>query len=320
MDNVDDTFRKPNNSSIVSQETLKRADAHCYGALSEWRFRHATFLATNPQEKKFLNIAIEQLFESYEQGNVGALNSLDKLARCKQSRRCCQILCPVCRSARQMEAAEQIVSEFADVSESEIKFMTLLISVEKDAAALPSRMEDTRKRLRNALNNNKVRLGADEKPFNMVGAFECDLKNLATQADASLRSQELVKGLGLDPQHKPSQYLLHLHAVVGPLDKPRLKALKAIIEKALGGLLPYQLHFKSLHTDTEKSVNLATLGRYMYKARLQFSDNIFDDNWMQKKAKYHTPYKGKELVDYLNVIDEMRNFKGLQFECRLKTK
>jgi hypothetical protein len=52
----------------------------------------------------------------------------------------------------------------------------------------------------------------------------------------------------------------------------------------------------------------------MYKARLQFADNIFEDNQMQKKAKYHTPFKGNELVEYLNVVNEMQNFKGLKFE------
>jgi hypothetical protein len=52
----------------------------------------------------------------------------------------------------------------------------------------------------------------------------------------------------------------------------------------------------------------------MFKARLQFADNIFDDNHMQKKTRYHTPYKGNVLVDYLNVVNDMQNFKGLKFD------
>ena len=52
----------------------------------------------------------------------------------------------------------------------------------------------------------------------------------------------------------------------------------------------------------------------MFKARLQYADNIFDDNKMQKRAKYHTPYKGKVLLDYLKIVNEMQNFKGLKFD------
>ena len=52
----------------------------------------------------------------------------------------------------------------------------------------------------------------------------------------------------------------------------------------------------------------------MFKARLQFADNIFDDNLMQKQTRYHTPYKGKVLVDYLKIVNEMQNFKGLKFD------
>jgi hypothetical protein len=52
----------------------------------------------------------------------------------------------------------------------------------------------------------------------------------------------------------------------------------------------------------------------MFKARLQFADNIFDNNVMQKRSRYHTPYKGNVLVDYLNVVNKMQNFKGLKFD------
>lgn len=317
MDNIDFEQRKPNHKTFVSQVTLQRADAHFDGKLTRWREHHATALKRHPTEGKFFDIAITQLFETYESGNEDALRCLDKLASCTQSSRCCQIFCPSCRSLRQDTAAIDLVTEFESVGESEIKFMTLLISVEQPAAALSQRLVDVRTRLRNAFHNNKIGLGVSDGPLSIIGAFECDLKNLATQADASRRTQELVKSLGFNPKQKSSQYLLHLHAVVGRLDEARQEALKAIIGKALGGPLPYQLDFRSLYVSKTKEENLAALGHYMYKARLQFSDNIFDDNWMQKRAKYHTPYKGKELVDYLNVVDEMQNFKGLKFECRL---
>ncbi|MBS0248255.1 MAG: hypothetical protein JSR61_16690 [Proteobacteria bacterium] len=317
MGNIDFEQRKPNNRTFVSQDTLQRADAHYAGKIADWRKHHSIALKRHRTERNFFDIAVTQLFETYEGGNNDALRCLDRLVNCTQSSRCCQIFCPSCRGQRQDRAASDLVCEFQDVDESEIKFMTLLIGVEQDAAILPQRLAEVRQRLRNALHNNKASLAAENDPLCIVGAFECDLKNLGTQADASRRTQELVKSLGFDPKHKPSQYLLHLHAVAGRLDEARQEALRAIIGKALGGLLPYQLDFRSLYASETKEENLARLGHYMYKARLQFADNIFDDNWMQKRAKYHTPYKGKELVDYLNVIDEMQNFKGLKFECRL---
>jgi len=317
MDEIDFEQRRPNNKTFVSKETLERADAHYAGGLTRWRKHHATALKRHRTERKFFDIAAAQLFETYESGNKDALRCLDKLAGCTQSSRCCQIFCPSCRGLRQDKAASDLVCEFQGVVESEIKFMTLLIGVEQDAAILPQRIAEVRRCLRNAMHNNKASLAAANDTLSIIGAFECDLKNLATQADASRRTQELVKSLGFDPKHKPSQYLLHLHAVVGRLDEARQEALKTIIGKALGGLLPYQLDLRSLYADKTRDENLTALGHYMYKARLQFSDNIFDDNWMQKRAKYHTPYKGKELVEYLNVIDEMQNFKGLKFECQL---
>jgi hypothetical protein len=149
----------------------------------------------------------------------------------------------------------------------------------------------------------------------MTGAFEIDLKNMATQWDASLCSRELVKQLGYDRKIFKPQYLLHLHAIVGPLNDERTEALSRLIEKSLAmPLLSHQLDFRSLHKNKSKDDNLRNLAFYMFKARLQFVDNIFDDNLMQKQTRYHTPYKGKVLVDYLNVVNDMQNFKGLKFD------
>ena len=144
---------------------------------------------------------------------------------------------------------------------------------------------------------------------------ECGLKNKGTHADASWDSQKLIEGLGYDPAIMKSQYLLHLHAVVGPLNKERKKRLTGLIEKTFGeSLLSHQLDIRSLHRDQTKSANLTNLASYMFKARLQFADNIFTDNKDKKRTRYHTPYKGKVLVDYLKVVDGMQNFKGLKFD------
>jgi hypothetical protein len=73
--------------------------------------------------------------------------------------------------------------------------------------------------------------------------------------------------------------LLHLHAIVGPLNDERTEALSGSIEKSLDQqLLPYQLDIRSLHRNRSKDDNLRNLAFYVFKARLQFADNIFDDN------------------------------------------
>lgn len=318
MTNCDFSCRRPkNNSAILDKDALQRAETHYGGALSRWLKHHARYLSAEHKDKAFFEIAVSQIFKSYENGHADALHHLDRIVNCTQSSRCFQVCCPACRRMRQDKASSELIDEFKSVDQTQIKFMTLLICVEKDPDLLPERMANARKLLRNALSNNRVALGTNAEPLSIVGAFEIDMKNLSTQSDASKRSQELIKALGYDPRHKPSQYLLHLHAVVGALDDNRRTALKSVIAKAFGGLLPYQLDIRSLYKTDTKDENLDALGRYMYKARLQFSDNIFDDNWMQKKSKYHTPYGGKELVNYLNMIDAMHSFKGLKFECRL---
>jgi len=264
---------------------------------------------------EFLHIAATQLFETAKLGCPDALNILDEVIACTSARPCHQILCPACRDKRQTDTANKASTAFADYSNEDLKFMTLLIRVAQDADELPLLMREFRNDFTQRLRNNAKSLSTPALPFKMIGAFEIDLKNMATQWDASLSSRELVKGLGYNPKLFKSQYLLHLHAIVGPLDDKRQNLLSDLVERLFGTpLLPYQLNFRSLHKNKTKDENLRNLASYMFKVRLQYADNIFDDNHMQKKTRYHTPFKGNVLVDYLKVVNEMQNFKGLKFD------
>ena len=306
---------RPRPKTPISAETLKRIDQYYADGLTKWKERYRDRLKEHRSNQEHFNITVTQLFESYENGHHDALPFLDKLIACQPSKKCWQIFCPACRAERQEDVATKTLEAFHDQDASDIKFMTLLIKIEKDALLLPDLLRTFRLKLQNKLRNNKVRLGKTLSPLKMIGAFEIDLKNLATQWDASLNTRDLIKKLGFDPKHKPSQYLLHLHAVVGPLDDARKDTLETLIENLLGQeLLSHQLEFRSLHGDKTKEYNLSYLSHYMYKARLQFADNIFGNNLMQKRTKYHTPFKGRPLIDYLKVIDEMQNFKGLKFD------
>lgn len=309
----EDRYFRP--KTPISAELLREIDSHYSGGLTAWKLRYMPLVIRQKKSIEFLNIAVTQLFESYKSGRPDALSILNEVIACTTARPCFKILCPACRAQRQSETAQKVTTAFANYLPDEIKFMTVLLRVEKDADRLPDLIRSFRKRLTFSLHNHAVTLGDDGLPFQMIGAFEIDLKNLATQWDAGPGSRELVKNLGFDPKLVQSQYLLHLHAIVGALGPDGQEDLCLLIEKALDTeLLPRQVHFESLHEDKSKDDNLSALASYMFKARLQFADNIFDDNQMRRRSRYHTPYKGKQLVEYLNIVDEMQNFKGLKYD------
>jgi len=299
----------------VFSELIAEIDAHYEGGLSAWKLRYRPLVIRQRKNIEFLHIAASQLYETARLGRLDALDILDKVIACTSAHKCDQILCPACRDKRQIATADKAIAAFTDYSEHDIKFMTVLIRVVAEPNELPALMDEFRTKFWNSLRHNAKNFGTQTCPFKMIGAFEIDLKNLATLSDMSVRSRELVKTLGYNSKIVRSQYLLHLHAIVGPLDQERQGLLKNLVERSLGReLLPFQLNFRSLHENKSKNDNLSRLASYIFKARLQYADNIFDDNHMQKKTRYHTPYKGKVLIDYLNVINEMQNFKGLKFD------
>ena len=85
-------------------------------------------------------------------------------------------------------------------------------------------------------------------------------------------------------------------------------------------LLPSQVLYVSLHQNRTKNYNLSRTASYMFKGRLQFADNVFLDNKMQKRTLYHTPFKGKVLLNYLKAVEAAQNFKGLKFDSGLSSR
>src|ERR1035437_7623912 len=281
MEDFDTERRNFRTKTPISSEVIAQIDSYYHGGLTDWKSRYLPLVTRQPKKIEFLHIAVTQLYESARLGCPDALDILDEVIACTSANQCHQILCP---------------------------------AVEQDANELPPLMDAFRNNFWYKLRDNAKKLGTDTHSFKMMGAFEIDLKNTATQSDASLASQDLIKQLGYVPRLRQSQYLLHLHAIVGPLNDERKGFLRGLIERSLGvPLLSHQLDFR-WHETKPKDDNLRNLASYMFKAKLQFADNIFDDNHMQKQTRYHTPYKGKVLVDYLKVVNDMQNFKGLKFD------
>jgi hypothetical protein len=195
----------------------------------------------------------------------------------------------------------------------------LLIEVVQNASDVATVVKRVRDALQERLRNNAAGLGKHLASFKMMGAFEVDLVNMGTHLFLAPDNRDMMKALGFKRQ-MPSQYFVHLHAIVGPLDKARKRTLRKIIAAALGraDLIPDQLQFDGLHGKKSKEENLAHIARYMYKSRLQFSDYVYENQTMHKRKRYHTPYKGKQLVDFLKAMRDSQQFKGMKCEFGLK--
>ncbi|MBI1257659.1 MAG: hypothetical protein GC204_09330 [Chloroflexi bacterium] len=298
--------------TVVTQQILDEIDSHYRGGLTAWKGRHRPTMIRDKKNIKFFDIAATQLYSTFKSGHLGALNILDQVIACTAANRCHQILCPECRSAAQKNAADKAIKAFSGSPKDELRFLTLLMQVDADATMIAPAIREFRQTLSRSLHNNIATLGAD---FKMLGAFEVDIKNLGTQLDASPESRALIEHLGFRPKPYRQQYLLHYHAIVSGINEETEERLTKLLSHALGvKLVQNQLRYECLYNHLPQDDSLINLASYMFKARLQFSDNIFFDRKMKKQARYHTPYKGKVLVDYLEAVNAMQNFKGLKFD------
>lgn len=304
----------------IPKAVLNAVDHHFGGGLTDWKTRHAAFVQNNPHAIESVDIVAVQLFETYAAGNhPDALDMLQEFVDCKTSDPCWKILCPYCRTTRQMQASNKAVAAFSSFQAEDLRFVTILLPFETDAALMLQSIQTFRKRFNSQLRNNADKLGSDQHPFKLMGAFEIDLKNAVTDSNLAPRSQKLMRDLGFKKQLDP-QYLPHLHAIVGPMDDDKQKFVNSLIEKALGQpLAPWQVVYRSLHQHRAKDVNLSRLASYMFKARLQYADNIFADNEMEKQSRYHTPFMGPVLLNYLKAVEASSNFRGLKFDFGLSS-
>lgn len=301
----------------ITKKQIEEVDEFLSGGLTLWVARNKNFLTSDPWSVKALNIAAWQLYESHKSGNQDAISFLNRVIACKTAKPCFQILCPMCRVAKQDKVSQKVQSAFGHFAADEIGFATMLLPIEKTASGYIQSIQSFRIAMKYQLRRRHMELSG-VSPFKMCGAFEVDLKNLATHFDLSLRSRELMKGLGFDHKSVKPQYLPHLHAIIAPLDSKSRTAWTQCVESALGTkLLPDQMLIRALHKNRPMLDNLDRMSRYMYKARLQYSENVLTDNPFGKSVRYTRPYKGKSLVDYLLFIDCIQNFKGLKCEYNM---
>jgi hypothetical protein len=316
-----ETFKHQHKTyAVASPSNQTETDDLLASAVDRYKRRNAPFLSTKT-ERDQLSVLVKRLVEAYELDLEDAVDHLKSILSCSRQKRCWRVLCPACRSIKQEHATKKMQQVFGDCSCHELKFMTLLLPIEKDASAIPDGLQVFRDDLHNRLRNNRKGLNAGLPELKIVGAYEIDLKNPIMYQFASTDSRELMRYLGYDTSIQEDQYMPHIHAIVGPLNDEREAALKALIEKSLGApLISGQLQMKSLHSNKSKDVNLTTLARYMYKGRMQYCDNNYRDKDGQKRTTYGSPYPARSVTEFLNMLDEIQNFKGLRFEYGTSSK
>ncbi|MEQ1935834.1 MAG: hypothetical protein ABL962_18410 [Fimbriimonadaceae bacterium] len=234
---------------------------HCFkGELAALKTRYKSLLKVNPHALEALDISMANLFVSYVKKEPGAEALIRKVLGCKSSDPCFQIFCPFCRIKKQKEAASKALLHFDSIPNEKIKFATILLPLQLMGTDAYEAQGKFRKRLANLLRNHAKALGPE---FRMMGAFEIDLKNLGTHADASRASRKLMVSLGFNEKRLAPQFLPHLHAIIGPLDSKQARLFKRLVEKALGhDLFPRQVVCKSLYKKPTKEQNLKKLGPY----------------------------------------------------------
>src|ERR1035437_7556176 len=167
----------------ISSELIAQIDALYDGGLTKWKTRYLPLVIRQRKNIEFFHIAATQLFETARHGHGDALNILEEVIRCTSANQCHQILCPACRDLVQKRAADKVLTAFSNYTDKDMNFMTLLIRVEQDANELKPLMDAFRNNFWYKLRDNAKKLGTDTHSFKMMGAFEIDLKNKATQSD-----------------------------------------------------------------------------------------------------------------------------------------
>ncbi len=175
IEEPDCPFYNIKSKTLISAKTLADIDAHFDGGLTNWKLRYRPLVMRQRSNMTFLHIAATQLFETAQAGNGDALNILGEVLGCTSARPCNQILCPVCRDKRQRDTGIKAIVAFTNYPVQELKFMTLLIRVTKDADELPGLIKGFRTSFWNKLRNSAGHLGTAGLPFKMLGAFEIDL-------------------------------------------------------------------------------------------------------------------------------------------------
>jgi hypothetical protein len=113
-------------------------------------------------------------------------------------------------------------------------------------------------------------------------------------------------------------WLPHLHAIISPINDKQREDIRELIHKATyqGEPVSFGLEIKSLRSDRDVSENISTITSYMWKARLQHSDNLFASTDGKNRAKYKSMFPSEHLYSLASHIKTNGSFKALKFEVK----
>ena len=224
--------------------------------------RWLQYLDARPSELKHRERTIRALVSDWTD-EVSCERGI-RIERCgEKGRRCREVFCPRCRHEIQNVEERKVLNAFRATSESQLRFLTILLPVSYDPIReLPGNRNKAKNDLHNAV-----------RPFpslRFYGAFEIDVKTPALVEKH--RTADVLDQLGMDRGRDDPAYLLHLHAVVD-LGGAKRDAVSNALRKKFN--TPYQVRLAQLRKDKAKTENLSNIARYMCKYRLQYANNIY---------------------------------------------
>lgn len=280
-----------------------------------YELRNKSLFDSDTPSKNAFRMLCEALITSSKSYPKG-LNLLRDVAKCVPSRAPCNhICCPACRTIKQKSSVRRSQELFNDASNDNTYFITALLPMTPYLSQASKSIDKHRKALRRYLNHY---IKSNDSSINVFGAYEYDLKTVNEYKVASERAKQLFSDLGYKKDINEPMWLPHLHALISPINDKQREDIRSLIHKATydGEPIGYGVEIKSLRSDKDISENLSTIASYMWKARLQHSDNIFASTDGKNRAKYKSMFASEYLYQLASYIKANGSFKALKFEVK----
>ena len=300
--------------TYISDTDFAYYDSVLKGLPSLYETRNAALFASDTPSKMAFRILIDTLCADMD-SNSYAHKLLFEVLDCLPSRTPCNhICCPSCRAKKQKAQVKKALSVFEGVSNENSYFLTALMPMTPHLIEANKSIDKLRKSLR-----HKLRTYLKDNPnssVSLMGAFEYDLKTINEYKVSSDRAKTLFEELGYNPENSTPMWLPHLHAIVSPASVTEVEAIKGIVKSCLFGNEPisYAVELKSFRSDKDVSENISEISRYMWKVRLQHSDNIFATKDGTSRAKYKSMFPSEHLCQLVNRTKSNGSFKTLKFD------
>ena len=302
--------------TYINDSDFAYLNSEMNGLLAYYETRNSELFKSDSSSKMAFRILCERLTTDTTNPEKSR-RLLHEVLDCIPNRTPCNhICCPVCRTKRQQAAVKRTKLLFQNATNENSFFLTALMPMTPYLSEANSSIIRLRKSLRN---NFRAYQNENAKhSFNVYGAFEYDLKTRNEYRVSSDRAKQLFQELGYDANTSESMWLPHLHAIISPLDDSQRKLIKDIVQYSIFSdkHIKYSIELKSFRSDKDVSENLSELSKYMWKVRLQHSDNIFATKEGTSKAKYKSMFPSEAVSSLSSYVKSKGSFKSLKFEVK----